>query len=53
MKQPYSFWLKYPGSVGWDRRGFPESNLHMCDKDDTKTAVYKVKEGIESEDRNF
>ena len=46
MKQPYSCWLKDPRSVGWDRRGFPESNLHVCGEDDTKRAVYNREECI-------
>ena len=47
MKQPYNCWLKDPGGVGWDRRGFPESNLHVCGKDDTNMVVYNVEECIE------
>ena len=39
--------------VGWDRRGFPESNLHMCGKDDTNGVVYNVEECIEKRDRNL
>ena len=42
MKQPYNCWLKVLGRVGWDRKESPESNLHVCGKDDTKTAVYNV-----------
>ena len=47
MKQSYSCWLKVPGSVGWDRKGSPESNLHVCGEDDTKRAVYNTEEYIE------
>ena len=47
MKQPYSCWSKVPGSVGWDRKGSPESNLHVCDEDDIKRAVYNMEEYIE------
>ena len=47
MKQPYSYWLKVPGSVGWDRKGSPESNLHVCGEDDTRMAVYNMEECIE------
>ena len=47
MKQPYSCWLKVSGSVGWDRKGSPESNLHVCGEDDTKRAVYNMEECIE------
>ena len=27
------------GGVGWDRKEFPESNLHMYSKDDTKIVL--------------
>ena len=30
------------GGAGWDRKEFPESNLHMCGKNDTKIVVYSV-----------
>ena len=30
------------GDVGWDRKEFPESNLHMYDRDDTKIIVYNM-----------
>ena len=30
------------GGAGWDRKEFPESNLHMCGKDDTKIVVYNM-----------
>ena len=50
MKQPYSYWLKVPGSVGWDRKGSPESNLHVCGEDDTKKVVYNMEECIEREE---
>ena len=30
------------GGVGWDRKEFPESNLHMYGKDDTKIIVYNM-----------
>ena len=46
MKQPYSYWLKVPGSVGWDRKGSPKSNLHVCGEDDTKRVVYNREECI-------
>ena len=32
------------GDVGWDRKEFPESNLHVCGKDDTKIAIYNPEE---------
>ena len=49
MRQPYSCWLKVPGGVGWDRKGSPEPNLHVCDEDDTKMTVYNMEECIERE----
>ena len=30
------------GGAEWDRKKFPESNLHMCGKNDTKIVVYNV-----------
>ena len=30
------------GGVGWDRKEFPESNLHVYGKDDTKIVVYNM-----------
>ena len=47
MKQPYSYWWKVPGSVGWDRKESPESSLHVCGEDDTRMAVYNMEECIE------
>ena len=47
MKQPYSYWLKVLGRVGWDRKESPESNLHVCGEDDTRMAVYNMEECIE------
>ena len=35
------------GSVGWDMKESPESNLHVCGKDDTKTAIYNVEKCTE------
>ena len=46
MKQPYSYWLKVPGSVGLDRKESPESNLHVCGENDTKIAIYNMEERI-------
>ena len=46
MKQSYSCWLEVPEGVGWDRKGSPEPNLHVCGEDDTKRAVYNMEEGI-------
>ena len=30
------------GGAGWDRKESPESNLHVCGKDDTKIVVYNM-----------
>ena len=30
------------GSAGWDKKEFPESNLHVCGKGDTKTGIYNM-----------
>ena len=47
MKQPYSCWLKVPDGVGWDRKGSPKPNLHVCGENDIRRAVYNRKESIE------
>ena len=31
------------GGVGWDRKEFSESNLHVCGKNDTKIVVYNMR----------
>ena len=30
------------GGVGWDKKGFLESNLYVYGRDDTKIAVYSM-----------
>ena len=30
------------GGVGWDRKEFPESNLHVYGKNDTKIVIYSM-----------
>ena len=30
------------GVAGWDRKEFPESNLHVYGRDDTKIVVYHM-----------
>ena len=30
------------GGAGWDRKESPESNLHVCGKDDIKIIVYNM-----------
>ena len=42
IKQPYSYQLRVLGSVGWDRKEFLESNLHVYGKDDTQIVVYNM-----------
>ena len=34
------------GSVGWDMKESPESNLHVCGKDDTKIAYITWKNAL-------
>ena len=31
------------GGAGWDKKESSESNLHVCDKDDTKIVIYNMK----------
>ena len=31
------------GGAGWDRKESPESNLHVCGKDDTEIVIYNMK----------
>ena len=42
------------GGVGWDRKEFPESDLHVCGRDDAKIIVYNMerwlKEGTQKKD---
>ena len=49
MRQLYSYWLEVPEGVGWDRKGSPKPNLHVCGEADTKRVVYNVEECIEIE----
>ena len=42
IKQLYSYQLRVLGGVGWDRKKFPESNLHVYGKDDTQIVVYNM-----------
>ena len=46
------------GGVGWDRKEFSESNLHVYGRDDTKIVVYNMrrctkKGGWEKKSSNF
>ena len=51
---PYSYQMMVLGGVGWDRKEFPESDLHMYGKDDAKIIVYNMerwlKEGTQKKD---
>ena len=42
IKQPYSYLLMVLGGAGWDRNESPESNLHVCGKDDIKIVIYNM-----------
>ena len=35
--------MKVLGGVGWDRKEFPESNIHVYGRDDTKIMVYNMR----------
>ena len=37
------------GGVGWDKKEFPESNLHMYGRDDTKIIVYSMGRSTKNE----
>ena len=37
------------GGVRWDKKEFPESNLHVCGKDNTKIVVYNMGRYTEKE----
>ena len=39
------------GGAGWDRKESPESNLHVCGKDDTKIIVYNMGKCTEKRER--
>ena len=39
------------GGVGWDKKEFPESNLHVYGRDDTKIIVYNMERWLK-EGRN-
>ena len=56
-KQPYSYYLMVLGGIGWDKKEFLESNLHMYDGDDTKIIVYNMgrwpKEKDQKKSRNL
>ena len=39
------------GGVRWDKKEFPESNLHVYGRDDTKIVVYSMERWTKEEDR--
>ena len=39
------------GGAGWDRKESPESNLHVCVKDDNKIVVYNMERCTEKKKR--
>ena len=39
------------GGVGWDRKEFPESNLHVCDRDDTEIVIYSIERCTKEKNR--
>ena len=45
------------GGIGWDKKKFTESNLHVYGRDDTKIVVYSMrrwtKERDQKKSRNF
>ena len=42
VKQPYSCLLRVLGGVGWDKKDFLETNLHVYGGDDIKIIVYNM-----------
>ena len=40
------------GGVEWDKKEFPESNLHVYGRDDTKIVVYSMGRCTKKERRN-
>ena len=41
------------GDAGWDRKESPESNLHVCGKDDIKIIVYNMERCTKKEKDDF
>ena len=35
--------MRVLGGVGWDRKKFPDPNLHVYGKNDTQIMVYNIK----------
>ena len=43
--------MRGQGGVGWDRKKFPESDLHVYSKDDTQIMVYNMKKWLRKGDQ--
>ena len=43
--------MRGQGGVGWDRKKFPESNLHVYGTDDTQIMVYNIRGWARKRDR--
>ena len=39
--------------VEWDKKEFPESNLHVCGRDDTKIVVYSMRRWPKEKDEEI
>ena len=43
--------------AGWDKKEFPDSNLHVCGRDNTKIVVYNIggctKKGDQKKSKNL
>ena len=42
LKQPYNYYLKGLGGVRWDKKKFPNPNLHVYNGDDTRIIIYSM-----------
>ena len=42
LKQPYNYYLKGLGGVRWNKKKFPNPNLHVYGGDDTRIIVYSM-----------
>ena len=52
LKQPYSYLLKGLGGVGWDKKEFPNPNLHVHGRDNTRTRVYSMERTPKKKEKN-
>ena len=39
------------GGIGWDKKKFTESNLHVYGRDDTKIVVYSMRRWTKERDK--